>query len=35
MKDYENRQMLRAACFIGAFVIAVVVIVIGVKDLLL
>jgi hypothetical protein len=35
MKDYENRQMLRAACFIGAFVIAVVVVVIGVKDLLL
>jgi hypothetical protein len=35
MKDYENKQMLRMACFIGAFVIALVVIAIGVKDLLL
>ena len=35
MKDYENKQMLRAACFIGAFVIALVVVIIGVKDLLL
>ena len=35
MKDYENKQLIRAACFIGAFVIAVVVVVIGVKDLLL
>ena len=35
MKDYENKQMLRAACFIGAFLIALAVVAIGVKELFL
>lgn len=35
MKKYEVKQMFRATCFIGAFVIALVVVVIGFKELFL